>query len=77
MIDWTWLKLVPICAKGIQSLDVIKAHPDWWMTLTCCGFSFHAIDQANEIFSGHKIQIVKEEGGSSQVNKTCNKNLAN
>jgi len=45
MTDKTWLKLAPIFAKGIRSLDVIKDHPDWWMTLTCDGFSSHTIRQ--------------------------------
>ena len=55
MSDDTWLKLVPIFAKGIREMEKIKDHPDWWMTLTCDGFSSHTIDQANEIFSEHKI----------------------
>jgi len=29
MTDETWLKLVPVFAKGIRSMKVIKNHPDW------------------------------------------------
>jgi len=76
MTDKTWLKLVPTFAKGIRSLDVIKDHPDWWMTLTCDGFSSHAVDKANEIFSKHKIKIVKEEGDTSQVNQSHDQKVA-
>jgi len=43
MTDDTWLKLVPTFAKGIRQMEVIKDHPDWWMTLTCDGFSSHAV----------------------------------
>jgi len=42
--DDTWLNLVPVFANGIWSLDAIKDHPDWWMTLTCDGFSSHTMD---------------------------------
>jgi len=76
MTDETWLKLVPFFAKGIRNLDVIKDHADWWMTLTCDGFSSHTIDRANEIFSEHKIQMVKEEGDTSQVNQSYDQNVA-
>jgi len=34
MTDDTWLKLVPMFAKGMREMEVIKDHPDWWMTLT-------------------------------------------
>jgi len=70
------LKLVPMFAKGIRQMEVIKDHPDWWMTLTCDGFSSHTIDAANVVFSEHKIQIVKEEGDTSQANQSCDQEVA-
>jgi len=58
----TWLKLAPTFAKGARALEVVKDHPDWWMTLTWDGFSYHTIDRANEIFTECKILNIKEEG---------------
>ena len=60
--DETWLKLAPTFAKGARALEVVKDHPDWWMTLTWDGFSYHTIDRANEIFTECKILNIKEEG---------------
>ena len=76
MTDDTWLKLVPGFAKGIRELEVVKDHPDWWLTLTCDGFSSHTIDTANEIFAQHKIAIIKEEGDASQVNQSYDQQVA-
>jgi len=76
MTDEAYLALVPEFAKGIRSMEVIKDHPDWWMTITCDGFGSHIIDKANELFAKHKIQIVKEEGDTSQVNQSYDQNVA-
>jgi len=51
-------------------MGIVKEHPDWWMTLTCDGFGSHIIDKAIELFAKHKIQSVKEEGKTSQVNQS-------
>ena len=57
-------------------MEVVKDHPDWWMTVTCDGFGSHVMDKANELFAKHKIQIVKEEGDTSQVNQSCDQDVA-
>jgi len=57
-------------------MHIVKDHPDWWMTLTCDGFGSHVIDKAVEPFDKHKIQIVKEEGDASQVNQSCDQDIA-
>jgi len=67
MTDKAHLALAPQFALGIRSMKVIKDHPDWWMTVTCDGFGSHIVDKPNELFAKHKIQIVKEEGDTSQV----------
>jgi len=76
MTDETHLKLMPVFAKGIRSMDVVKDHPDWWMTVTCDGFGSHVIDKAVELFAKHKIQIAKEEGDTSPVNQSCDQDVA-
>jgi len=76
MTDKACLALVPQFAQGIRSMQVIKDHPDWWMTVTCDGFSSHVVDKASELFAKHKIQIVKEEGNTSQVNQSHDQNVA-
>jgi len=75
MMDETYLSLVPEFAKGMRSMPVVKDHPHWWMTITCDGFGSHLIDKANELFAKHKIQIVKEEGDTSQVNQSHDQNV--
>jgi len=76
MTDEAYLALVPEFAKGIWSMEVVKDYPDWWITITCDGFGSHIIDRANKLFAQHKIQIVKEEGGTSQVNQSYGQDVA-
>jgi len=76
MTDETYLQLIPEFARGIRAMDVIKDHPDWWMTLTCDGFGSHILDKAIELFAKYKIQIVKEEGDTSQVNQSYDQDVA-
>ena len=76
MTDETYLQLIPEFARGIRAMDVIKDHPDWWMTLTCDGFGSHTLDKAIELFAKYKIQIVKEEGDTSQVNQSYDQDVA-
>jgi len=76
MTDETWLKSAPMFTKGKHALEVVKDHPDWWMTLTCNGFGSHAIDRANKIFAECKMSIVNEEGDASQVSQSHDQQVA-
>jgi len=74
--DEAWLELVPGFCKGIRDMPVVRDNPDWWMTLTCDGFSSHLLDETQKIFSDHKIMVLKEEGDSSHVNQAYDQTVA-
>jgi hypothetical protein len=64
------LEVAPIIAKGIRVMPIICDYPDWWVSLSLDGYGSHVnIAEANQIFTDHKIWIVKEEADSSQTNQ--------
>jgi hypothetical protein len=77
MTDEVYLKLVTPLCHGIRQMPVIKDHPDWWVTLSMDGFGSHVnVHRAQEIFSEHKIFVIKEEGDTSQVNQAYDQQVA-
>ena len=70
MNDETWEKIVPLLAKAIRELPVIRDHKDWWVVVSLDGFGSHVnVGTALKVFHEHKIFIIKEEGDTSQVNQ--------
>jgi len=77
MTDEVYLKLVPPLCKGIRQMPVIKDHPEWWVVISMDGFGSHVnVHRAQEIFSEHKILVIKEEGDTSQVNQAYDQQVA-
>jgi len=75
--DDVWLSIAPNIAKGIRAMPVIKDHPSWWVVLSLDGFGAHCnVQLALQIFSDHKIWIIKEEGDTSQVNQAYDQAVA-
>jgi hypothetical protein len=72
-----YLKLVPSLCKGFRQMPVNKEHPTWWVVLTMDGFGSHNnVHKAQEIFSQHKILVIKEEGDTSHVNQAYDQQVA-
>jgi hypothetical protein len=69
MTDEAWIKLTPIIANGIRKMPVIKDHPDWMVCMTLDGFGSHLVPEALQAFTDAKIEVVKEEGDTLQVNQ--------
>lgn len=67
--DKTWVQIASTIAEGIRSMEVIKAHPEWWVAMTLDGFSSHLVPEALKIFANCKIEVIKEEGDTSQTNQ--------
>jgi hypothetical protein len=77
MTDEVYLKLVTPLCHGIRQMPVIKDHPDWWVILSMDGFGSHVnVHEAQEIFTEHKIFVIKEEGDTSQVNQAYDQQVA-
>jgi hypothetical protein len=77
MTDEVYLNLVPFLCKGIRQMPVIEEHPTWWVVLTMDGFGSHVnVHKAQEIFSQHKILVIKEEGDTSHVNQAYDQQVA-
>ena len=76
MTDATWIKLAPDIAKGIRMMPVIKDHPEWKVVVTLDGFSSHLVPAGLEPFTNALIEVVKEEGDTSQVNQAYDQSVA-
>jgi hypothetical protein len=77
MTDDAWLEIVPKLCRAIRKQKVIKDHPDWWVLLSLDGFGSHVnVIDSHEIFSAHKILVIKEEGDTSHVNQAYDQQVA-
>jgi hypothetical protein len=77
MTDATWIKLAPDIAKGIHMMPVIKDHPKWKVIVTLDGFSSHLVPARDlEPFINALIEVVKEEGDTSQVIQAYDQSVA-
>ena len=70
------IKIAPIIAKGIRNMPIIKNHPEWKVCLTLDGFSSHLVPDALPSFTDALIEVVKEEGDTSQVNQAYDQSVA-
>eukprot|EP00957_Ditylum_brightwellii_P040976 3102207-Ditylum_brightwellii.AAC.1 len=69
--DDTWLKVVKRLAPAIRKMKRIQDHPDWYCNFTYDGFKLHVnVTKAIEIFIENKIDVVKEECGTSYTNQS-------
>ena len=55
-----WRVQAPYLCKGIQEMEVIRDHPDWWLKMTLDGFASHIDVKTLEFFTGYKIVVCKE-----------------
>ena len=76
MTDKVWNYLAPAFAKGLCDLPVIKDYPELWMVLTLDGYRYHLQEDALKIVSYYNILIVKEEGDTSQVCQSYDKDVS-
>ena len=53
-------------------MEVVKDHPKWLLCLTLNGFALHLVSEAYPIFNEHNIQLVVEDGDTSQMNRPFN-----
>ena len=77
MNDEVYERIVPDLCKGIRQMPVIKDYPNWWVAITLDGFGSHVnVHSTQQIFSDHKILIIKEEGDTSHVNQAYDQQVA-
>ena len=76
LTDEVWMECVPHICKGIRAMDVIKDHPEWLVCLTLDGFGSHLQAVAYDIFNQYKIQLVVEDGDTSQTNQAFDQQKA-
>ena len=76
LTDKVWNNLAPAFTKGLRDLPVIKNYPELWMVLTLDGYGSHLHGDALKIFADYKILIVKEEGDTSQVCQSYDKDVS-
>jgi hypothetical protein len=76
MVDKALIKLTPFIANGICNMAVIKDHPDWMVCMTLNGFGSHLVPEALQPFTDAKMEVVKEEGDTLQVNQAYNQLVA-
>jgi hypothetical protein len=77
LTDPIWLEKAPIIAKGIRAMPVICNYPTWWVSLSLDGYGSHVnIDPSIQIFTEHRIWIIKEKADSSQTNQAYNQLVA-
>ena len=70
MTDEAWLIIVPKLCKYIRQMRVIREHPVWLVLFSMSGYGYHVnVTKELEIFSAHKILVVKEEGDTYHVNQ--------
>eukprot|EP00978_Attheya_sp_CCMP212_P031047 scaffold116016_cov35-Attheya_sp.AAC.2 len=72
-----WEEMTPFGIKGIRSIDIIKANPQWWVLEVFDGFGPHISSyKAMKDRYDNKILSLKEEGDSSHVNQAYDKFVA-
>eukprot|EP00978_Attheya_sp_CCMP212_P031727 scaffold120920_cov35-Attheya_sp.AAC.1 len=72
-----WEEMTPFVIKGIRSIDIIKANPQWWVLEVFDGFGLHVSSyKAMKDRYDNKILSLKEEGDSSHVNQAYDKFVA-
>ena len=76
LTDEVWMECVPHICKGIRAMDIIKDHPEWIACLTLDGFGSHLQALAYEIFNDHNIDLVVEDGDTSQTNQAFDQQKA-
>jgi hypothetical protein len=77
MTNDVFLQLAPYLAAGIRAMPVVCDHSDWWVAISCDGFGSHVnVPLAQDIFSEHKIMVIKEEGDTSHVNQAYDQFVA-
>lgn len=69
LTDESWLKAVPYICEGIREMEIVKDHPEWLLFLTLDGFASHLQSKAYHIFNKYNIQLVVEDGDTSQTNQ--------
>ena len=69
LTDDAWLECVPHICAGIREMEGVKDHPDWLVCLTLDGFSSHLQRKMYAIFKQYNIQLVLEDGDTSQTNQ--------
>lgn len=59
-------------------MPIIKDHPEWKVCLTLDGFSSHLLVPAEALpsFTNALIEVIKEEGDTSQVNQAYDQSVA-
>eukprot|EP00978_Attheya_sp_CCMP212_P042533 scaffold260611_cov28-Attheya_sp.AAC.1 len=61
-----WVEMTPIVVKGIRSVAIVKANPQWWALEVFDGFGPHVSSyEAMKLRYKAKILRLKEEGDSS------------
>ena len=77
MTDDAWEEITPFLIKGIRAMPVIRDHPLWWVRLSLDGFKSHVNSASSmKLFQEAKIDILKEEADSSQVNQPFDRDPA-
>ena len=77
MTEEAWVELVPHQIKGIRSIPIIKANPDWKCAELLDGFGAHFSSvESMQLKADANIICVKEEGDSSHVNQGYDKYVA-
>jgi hypothetical protein len=72
-----WEEMTPFVIKGIRSIDIIKANPQWWVLEVFDGFGPHVSSyKAMKQQYDNKILSLKEEGDTSHVNQAYDKFVA-
>jgi hypothetical protein len=76
MTDMVWNEMSKAFAGGVRDLPVICEYPELWMVITLDGFGSHLQHEALQVFSDHKILVLKEEGDTSHVCQAYDKDVA-
>ncbi len=69
MTNKAWMEINPSLCDGIRAMEGIKNHPGLWIVLSLDRFGSHLVGKSLELFAGHKILVIKEEGDTSQVSQ--------
>ena len=71
-----WNNLAPDFSKVLRDILIIKEYTELWMFLILDGYVSHMQGDALKICADYKILIVKEEGDTSQVCQTYDKDVS-
>ena len=78
MTEAAWLEMAPKMAKGIRAMPIVRKNPEWWCLKVLDGFEAHTSSRdANAIYRGAKIMIMKEEGDASHVIQAYDQEVGN